>query len=60
MIIIVSPDIHVDVYYTENFAKLLQEMYSKNCVRAYPFQWLKNRPCDVRWILLSNTSEGAR
>ena len=24
----------------------------------YPFQWLKSRSGDVRWIFLSNTSEG--
>ena len=24
----------------------------------YPFQWLKSRKCDVRWIFLSNSSEG--
>ena len=25
----------------------------------YPFQWLKSRPNDVRWIFLSNSSEGS-
>jgi hypothetical protein len=25
---------------------------------VYPFQWLKSRPCYVRWIFLSNSSEG--
>jgi hypothetical protein len=24
----------------------------------YPFQWLKNRKCDFRWIFLSNSSKG--
>jgi hypothetical protein len=24
----------------------------------YPFQWLKSRPCDIRWIFVSNPSEG--
>ena len=24
----------------------------------YPFQWLKSRPCNVRWIFLSNSSVG--
>jgi hypothetical protein len=24
----------------------------------YPFQWLKNRKCDFRWIFFSNSSEG--
>jgi hypothetical protein len=24
----------------------------------YPFQWHKSRKCDVRWIFLSNSSEG--
>jgi hypothetical protein len=24
----------------------------------YPFQWLKNRKCDFRWIFLSNLSDG--
>jgi hypothetical protein len=24
----------------------------------YPFQWLKNRKCNFRWIFLSNSSEG--
>ena len=24
---------------------------------TYPFQWLKSRPCNIRWIFLSNSSE---
>jgi hypothetical protein len=32
---------------------------STNRKWLYPFQWLKNRKCDFRWIFLSNSSEGA-
>ena len=33
------------------------EKSSANRKWLYPFQWLKSRPSDVRWIFLSNSSE---
>jgi hypothetical protein len=35
-----------------------REVSTQTLKWLYPFQWLKSRPCDVRWIFLSNSSEG--